>query len=168
MVENLERYMTSFADIIAAKTGVQIHQMTGAGAAGGLGGAFLAFFPVEMRRGIDVVIQYSHLTDHLRDADLVFTGEGQIDAQTASGKTPMGVAQEASKFNVPTIALAGSIGKGIDELYPHGFISIHSIVNAPMSLQDAIQKASDLLEQSAEQVIRTYFPAKRYKKDLSQ
>src|SRR5258708_10256008 len=105
--------MTSWADVIATKSGLHIHQMLGAGAAGGLGGAFLAFFPVEMRRGIDVVIQYSRLSDHLQGADLVFTGEGQIDAQTASGKTPMGVAQEAAKFNVPTIALAGSIGKGI-------------------------------------------------------
>jgi glycerate kinase len=167
MVENLERYMTSWADVIAIKTGVQIHQMPGAGAAGGLGGAFLTFFPVEMRRGIDVVIQYSRLSDHLHDADLVFTGEGRIDAQTASGKTPMGVAQEASKFNVPTIALAGSIGKGIEDLYPHGIISIHSIVNAPMFLQDAIQNASELLEQSAEQVVRTYSLANGHRENIS-
>jgi glycerate kinase len=158
MVENLEKYMTSWADVIATKTGVHIHQMSGAGAAGGIGGAFLAFFPVEMNRGIDVVIRYSRLCDHLMDADLVITGEGQIDAQTASGKTPMGVAQEALKFRVPAIALAGSIGNGIEQLYPYGIISVHSIVNSPMSLQTAIEKAAELLEQSAEQVIRTFAP----------
>jgi glycerate kinase len=158
MVENLEHYMTSWADVIAAKTGVQIHQMSGAGAAGGIGGAFLAFFPVEMKRGIDVVIHYSRLCDHLEGADLVITGEGQIDVQTASGKTPMGVAQAALKYCVPTVALAGSIGNGIEQLYPYGIISVHSIVNRPMSLQTAIEKAAELLEQSAEQVIRTFAP----------
>jgi glycerate kinase len=158
MVENLERYMTSWADVIAAKTGIHVHQMPGAGAAGGIGGAFLAFFPVVMQRGIDIVIQYSRLCDHLEDADLVITGEGRIDAQTASGKTPMGVAQEALKYHVPTIALAGSIGNGIEQLYPYGIISVHSIVNSPMTLQTAIEQVSELLEQSAEQVIRTFAP----------
>jgi glycerate kinase len=158
MVENLESYMTSWADIIAAKTSIKLHEMSGAGAAGGIGGAFLAFFPVEMKRGIDVVIQYSQLCNHLEGADLVITGEGQIDAQTASGKTPMGVAQAALKYRVPTIALAGSIGNGIEQLYPYGIVSVHSIVNSPMSLQAAIEKAAELLEQSAEQVIRTFAP----------
>jgi glycerate kinase len=158
MVENLERYMASWADVIATKTGVHIHQMPGAGAAGGIGGAFLAFFPVAMRRGIDVVIEFSRLRDHLADADLVITGEGRIDAQTASGKTPMGVAQEALKYRVPTIAFAGSIGNGIEELYPYGIISVHSIVNSPMSLHTAMEQAAELLEQCAEQVIRTFTP----------
>ncbi|QGQ94854.1 glycerate kinase [Paenibacillus psychroresistens] len=158
MVENLESYMTAWADIIGAKTGIKLHEMPGAGAAGGIGGAFLAFFPVEMKRGIDVVIQYSQLCDHLEGTDLVITGEGQIDAQTASGKTPMGVAQAALKYGVPTIVLAGSIGNGIEQLYPYGIVSVHSIVNSPMSLQTAIEKAAELLEQRAEQVIRTFAP----------
>ncbi|MEX2460193.1 MAG: glycerate kinase [Paenibacillaceae bacterium] len=161
MVENLERYMTSWANVIAVKTGIRVHEMPGAGAAGGIGGAFLAFFPVEMKRGIDVVIAYSRLGDHFADADLVITGEGQIDVQTASGKTPMGVAQEAFKHHVPTIALAGSVGKGIEALYPYGMISVHSIINSPMSLQTAMEKAAELLEQSAEQVIRTFIPTHR-------
>jgi len=163
IVEALDRYMTSWADVISVNTGIKVHELPGAGAAGGLGGAFLAFFPVVMKRGIDVVIEYSHLGNHLKDADLVITGEGQIDAQTASGKTPMGVAQEASKYNVPTIALAGSVGIGIEQLYPYGIISVHSIINSPMTLQTAIEKAAELLEQSAEQVIRTYASAQYLK-----
>lgn len=156
MLEELEGYMATWADIIASHTGTHIHQLPGAGAAGGLGGAFLAFFPIEMRRGIDVVIEYSRLSDHLEGADLLITGEGQIDAQTANGKTPMGVAQEALKFQVPTIALAGSIGKDIDKLYPYGIISVHSIVNSTMSLEAAMEQAAELLSQSAEQVMRTF------------
>lgn len=156
MIEQLDTYMASWADVIAEKTGINVHEMPGAGAAGGIGGAFLAFFPVKMKRGIDVVIEYSRLGEHLTDADLVITGEGQIDAQTASGKTPMGVAQEALKYHVPTIALAGSVGSGIDKLYPYGILSVHSIINSPMSLQAAIENAAELLEQCTEQVIRTY------------
>ncbi|MDQ8736192.1 glycerate kinase [Paenibacillus sp. LHD-38] len=155
-VEILDKKMHYWADIVQKKTGIRMHDMPGAGAAGGLGGAFQAFFPADMKRGIDVVIEYTRLRDHLREADLVFTGEGQIDFQTASGKTPVGVAQAAQKFGIPTFVLAGSIGRGIEELYEYGIHSIHSIVNAPMSLQAAIESAPELLAQTAEQVIRTY------------
>ena len=130
--------------------------LPGAGAAGGIGGAFQAFFPAEMKRGIDIVIEFTKLVEKLKGADLVFTGEGQIDFQTASGKTPMGVAQAAQKQGVPVIVIAGSIGRGIDSLYQYGITSIHSIVNAPMLLEDAMTRAEELLEERAEQIIRTF------------
>ncbi len=156
MVEILDKNMHDWANLVQSKTGIRMHDMPGAGAAGGLGGAFQAFFPAIMKRGIDVVIEYTRLRDHLRGADLVFTGEGQIDFQTASGKTPVGVAQAAQKLGIPTFVLAGSIGRGIEELYEFGIHSIHSIVNAPMTLQAAIERAPELLAQTAEQVIRAY------------
>lgn len=156
MVRILDEKLEYFAGLVEEKTGVRLHDKPGAGAAGGIGGAFQAFFPSTMRRGIDIVIEYTQLANALKGADLVITGEGQIDFQTASGKTPMGVAQEAQKQGVPTIALAGSIGKGIDVLYQYGIQSVHSIVNAPMSLEEAINQASHLLQQKAEQVARTY------------
>lgn len=156
MVEELDRKLRHFAEKVEELTGIRLHDKPGAGAAGGLGGAFLAFFPVNMRRGIDIVIEYTNFAHALTGADLVITGEGQIDFQTASGKTPMGIAQEAQKWGIPTIVLAGSIGKGIDELYQYGIRSIHSIVNAPMDLDEAFEKATYLLEQAAEQVLRTF------------
>ncbi|MEK3912367.1 glycerate kinase [Paenibacillus sp. FSL H7-0331] len=156
MVEQLELNLTAWADIIAIKTGKRVHQLPGAGAAGGISGAFLAFFPASIKRGIDIVIEYSHLRDHLQAADLVITGEGQIDFQTASGKTPMGIAQEAHKLGVPTICLAGSVGRGIEALYEVGITSVHSIVTGPMTLQEAMSRASELLELTAEQVVRTF------------
>ncbi|SFL94248.1 glycerate kinase [Paenibacillus sp. 1_12] len=156
MVEQLELNLSAWADLIAVKTGKRVHELPGAGAAGGISGAFLAFFPASIKRGIDIVIEYSHLNDHLQAADLVITGEGQIDFQTASGKTPMGIAQEAQKFGVPTICLAGSVGKGIEALYEVGITSVHSIVTGPMSLQEAMSRASELLELTAEQVIRSF------------
>lgn len=160
MVEMLDQKMHSWADLVQTKKGIRLHDMPGAGAAGGLGGAFQAFFPAVMKRGIDVVIEYTRLSEHLQGADLVITGEGQVDFQTASGKTPMGVAQEAQKLGIPTIVLAGSIGRGIEVLYEYGIHSIHSIVNGPMTLQESMARAPELLAQKAEQVLRTYAAAK--------
>ncbi|RBW68203.1 glycerate kinase [Bacillus taeanensis] len=155
-VEILDTYLTGWANLVESKTGVRLHDKPGAGAAGGIGGAFQAFFPAVTRRGIDIVIEYTKLGERLAGADLVFTGEGQIDFQTASGKTPMGVAQEAQKYGIPVFVLAGSIGKGIDTLYQYGINSIHSIVSAPISLQEAMEKGAELLTSSAEQVLRAY------------
>ncbi|WNS73812.1 glycerate kinase [Bacillus sp. DTU_2020_1000418_1_SI_GHA_SEK_038] len=156
MVEILDNNLRHWADLVGIKTGIRLHDMPGAGAAGGIGGAFQAFFPSVTKRGIDLVIEYSGLSDHLADADCVFTGEGQIDFQTASGKTPMGVAEAAKIKGIPVFALTGSIGKGIDVLYEHGITSVHSIINSPITLQEAIANAAILLEQGAEQVMRTY------------
>ena len=157
MVEQLDQNLEHYADLVEKLTGIRLHEMPGAGAAGGIGGAFQAFFPSEMNRGIDIVVEYTALKEKLIGAECVFTGEGQIDFQTASGKTPMGVAQEAKKHGIPVFALAGSIGQGIDILYEHGITSVHSIVNGPMALEEAMNRGAELLEQTAEQVIRTYF-----------
>lgn len=157
LLEQLEMNMTAWADLIEQTNGVRLHELAGAGAAGGIGGAFLGFFPASIQRGIDVVIQYTGIHTHLAGADLVITGEGQIDAQTASGKTPMGIAQEAQKYNVPTIAIAGSVGNGIDKLYEYGIQAVFSIVNGPMTLQQAMDAAAELIESTTEQVIRTIY-----------
>lgn len=157
MVQILDQNLTCWADVVEQATGVRLHHMPGAGAAGGIGGAFQAFFPSIMKRGVDVVLHYSKLGEHLKGADLVITGEGQVDFQTAYGKTPMGVAQTAKEHHVPTIILAGTIGKGIETLYQYGIIGIFSIINRPMNLESAMRQARPLLEMAAEQVCRTYF-----------
>ncbi|MEX2415184.1 MAG: glycerate kinase [Paenibacillaceae bacterium] len=157
MLESLEQNMIAWADLIEQKNGARLHELAGAGAAGGLCGAFLAFFPTTIKRGIDVVIQYTGIHAYLDGADLVITGEGQIDAQTANGKTPMGIAQEAQKYNVPTIALAGSVGQGINKLYDHGIKAVFSIMNGPMTLQQAMDNAAQLIESTTEQVMRSVY-----------
>lgn len=156
MIEILEQNLQHWADLVFDAKGIRLHDCAGAGAGGGIGGAFLGFFPVVQRRGIDVVIEYTGLVHALKGATAVFTGEGQIDFQTASGKTPMGVAQEAQSLGIPTFVLAGSIGKGIEDLYAYGISSIHSIVNGPMTLQEAMERGPELLAQRAEQVVRTF------------
>lgn len=156
MVEKLEENLSHWANMVEKKMNIRLHDSAGAGAAGGIGGAFQAFFPSQTKRGIDIVIEYTNLKEKLVGADCVFTGEGQIDFQTASGKTPMGVAQEAQRQGIPVFALAGSVGEGVDVLYGYGITSIHSIVNGPITLQAAMENGAQLLEQSAEQVMRTY------------
>lgn len=160
LVERLEEKMDHWATLVETKTGIGLHELPGAGAAGGIGGAFLAFLSAEMKRGIDIVIEYTGLPQKLQGAELVFTGEGMVDYQTASGKVPMGIAQEASKQGIPSIVLAGSIGEGIDILYQYGIQSIHSIVSGPMTLKEAMDNAEHLLANRAEQVMRTYMAGK--------
>lgn len=156
-VDILDENLTHWANEVARVTNKYLHDRPGAGAAGGIGGAFQAFFPAKMRRGIDVVLEYSNLDSYLTDADLIITGEGQVDYQTASGKTPLGVAQASQKYNVPCIIIAGSVGKGVDVLYEYGVVSIHSMINQPMTLEKAMENASELLELATEQVVRAYF-----------
>lgn len=138
MVEMLDKALTSWADLVEVKTGIHLHDK--AGAAGGIGRAFQAFFHAETKRGVDIVMEYTKLSEKLYDADCVFTGEGQIDYQTASGKTPMGVAQEAKKYGIPVFVSAGSIGTGIEALYDHGITSVHSLVKAPIPLKEAMER----------------------------
>ncbi|WP_409304185.1 glycerate kinase [Peribacillus sp. SCS-155] len=159
MVELLDANLTHWADLVEKKTGTRLHDKPGAGAAGGIGGAFQAFFPSETKRGIDIVIEYTGLSAKMEGAACVFTGEGQIDYQTASGKTPMGVAEAAKTNHIPVFALAGSVGNGIDQLYQYGIHSITSIINGPMSLAEAMENGAELLEETSEQVMRTFLAA---------
>ncbi|MFB9325986.1 glycerate kinase [Paenibacillus aurantiacus] len=155
-IERLEQNMHHWADLIEAKMGLRLHDYPGAGAAGGLAGAFLALFPSRLRPGIEVVIASTGLRDHLSGAALVITGEGRIDAQTASGKAPLGVAREAKSLGIPVIALAGAVGPHLDALYEDGISCAFSIVNAPMTLEEAMSRASELLEHAAEQAVRAF------------
>lgn len=107
MVELLDEGMRHFARIISQSTGVDVTDMPGAGAAGGLGGALKAFLKAEISRGADMVLDAVHFDDAIKDADLVITGEGRIDSQTLTGKLPYVVARRAASRNIPVVALCG-------------------------------------------------------------
>jgi glycerate kinase len=107
MVDQLDRGMRHFARIIFQVTGVDVTDMPGAGAAGGLGGALKAFLKAEISRGADMVLDAVHFDDAIKDADLVITGEGRIDSQTLTGKLPYVVAKRAAAQNIPVVALCG-------------------------------------------------------------
>ncbi|MFT5873516.1 MAG: glycerate kinase [Clostridium sp.] len=154
MIKILDKNLSNYADVIKRDLNIEIKNIPGSGAAGGVGGGLLAFFNAELKRGIDIVIETTNLEERTKDADLVITGEGMIDYQTAFGKTPFGVAKIAKKYNIPVIAIAGGIGKGVETLYDKGFNSIFSIVDKPMQLEEAIADASNLLEKATERIMR--------------
>lgn len=156
MVKKLDENLRHFADLILATEGIAIHDLAGTGAAGGVAGALLAFLHGKLQSGIQIIRETTMLAEALTGADLVITGEGQIDFQTAQGKTPCGVAQLAKQFGIPVIVFAGSIGKGIDALYKEGVTAVFSIANKPMTLEESMTQAAELLEQAAEQAVRIY------------
>ena len=126
----------------------------GAGAAGGLGYAFTAFLHATLQSGIDVVVNAVKLPDAIKDADLVFTGEGAMDRQTLMGKTLSGVARVARQFDVPVVGFAGKLGDGVEELYSHGFVGLVPIVADVCSLEEALAHGRDNLADAAERAAR--------------
>jgi len=134
----------------------------GAGAAGGLGFGVMIFLKGKLERGIDIVARITMLAEKMVGADLVITGEGRIDFQTAYGKTPFGVAQLAKAKSIPVVAIAGSLGENYQLLYDKGFDGIFSIINKPMTLEKAFEKSGELLENITESVIRLMTSLKKY------
>lgn len=139
MVTQLDRNLNHYATIIRETTGKDIRNIPGAGAAGGLGAGLLAFTNAELKKGIEIVVDFTGLEEIIRQADYVITGEGGMDFQTKFGKTPYGVAQVAKKHDVPVIGLAGNIGEGIEELYDEGFSAIFGIMPGVMSIESALK-----------------------------
>ena len=115
---------------------------------------FLPSMNADLKRGIDLVIEYTGIENVMKDADYVFTGEGSIDGQTLFGKTPYGVAKIAEKYFIPVIAFAGKVGKGTEELYEHGFYAIVGILKGVTTLEEALESGEENLAFAAENVCR--------------
>ena len=154
-IHYLDEGLATLAMIIKDQLGLDIADLPGAGAAGGLGAGLVAFANASLRPGIDVVLDMVNMDSHLEDADLVLTAEGGIDFQTAFGKGPAGVGLRARKYNLPCVALAGNVSLDIGNLHDCGITAAFSLCNAPMTLEDSIDRASMQLEWIAEQVMRT-------------
>lgn len=154
ILETLDSNLKHYAEVVKRDMGKEIDKVEGAGAAGGLGAALIGFCNGKLESGIDLVIKHSNLEDKVRKADFVFTGEGSIDFQTKFGKTPIGVAKIAKKYNIPVIAFGGRIGEGTDELYSLGIDSVIGITPGVISLDEALSKGKENLEISTENVVR--------------
>ncbi len=154
MIETLDENLTHFDKILGGALGNSFNNIPGAGAAGGLGAGLMAFLNAELRLGVDIMIDAVKLTERIKGAALVFTGEGQLDFQTTFGKTPVGVAKVAKVYNTPVIAIAGGIAKGAEAVYKHGIDAMLGIVQEPMSLDLAVADASRLIADTAEQATR--------------
>nr|WP_239255340.1 glycerate kinase [Listeria ilorinensis] len=154
MVEQLDRNLEHYAQVIKQQLGKQIADTPGAGAAGGLGAGLLAFTNATIRSGVELVIEMSRLDEQLQQADYCLTGEGGIDAQTKFGKTPIGVAHAAQKQQIPVIAIAGRIGDGIDTLYPEGIDAIFGIVQGAVPLEAALAESKANIIRTCENIAR--------------
>jgi glycerate kinase len=155
-VERLEAGMAVYARAVEEAAGRAFRHLPGTGAAGGIGFGLTALLGAELVPGIELVLDALDFRSALGDADLVLTGEGRVDAQTASGKAVLGVAGLASAAGVPVVALAGSLGGGWDSLYNQGLTAAFSICPGPMRLEESVSRTAELLEAAAERVMRTW------------
>jgi glycerate kinase len=154
MVKKLDRNLKKFSEVIADQLGKRVGNTPGAGAAGGLGAGLIAFLNGELVEGVPAIAAKTGLDAATAKADIVLTGEGKIDSQTQFGKTPYGVAQVAKKHGKPVIAVAGTIGEGVEELFGKGFDAVISILDKPLSLEAAIQETPTMLEATGERIGR--------------
>lgn len=154
MIKELDKNLKHYATVIKESLGKDIINIPGSGAAGGLGAGLIVFCNAQLHPGIEKVLDITDIDGHLVDADLVITGEGRIDSQSIYGKVPVGVARRAQKYDVPVIAIVGSVGEGASAVYSHGVDAIMDIITRPMTLKDAIENAPALIEETAENVMR--------------
>lgn len=139
-IEKLDQNLQHFADVIKRDLNKDIAHTPGVGAAGGAGGAFLAFLEADLRKGGDVIVEELELDKHLQDADLVLTGEGGINHQTVNGKTPIVVAKVAKKYQLPVIAIAGSLSDDFESVYDEGIDAVFSILQEVVELETALDQ----------------------------
>jgi len=154
-VEQLDAALANLADISAKLLGRDCREVAGAGAAGGLGYALVQFLNARMAPGIDLVLEAVRFDEQLQGADLVVTGEGRVDGQSLSGKTPVGVARWAKRHDLPVIALCGSIGAGAEGVHKVGIDALFTVVPGVCTLDDAMAEATANLERTAAQIART-------------
>ncbi len=155
-VLTLDAHVKYFAGVIEQSLGKQVAHIKGSGAAGALGGGFLAFLNATLCSGIDIVLDGIDFDAKVKEVDFVITGEGKIDAQSLMGKVISGIGKRCAKANVPLIALAGSVEPFALKSHDRGVSALFSILQTPMSLEEAMCKETTLrqIEQSAGELFR--------------
>lgn len=156
MVMELDNNLAHYAAIIKQQLGVDVRDMAGAGAAGGMGAALLGLFNAELRPGIEIVMDAVNLDSIVAEADLVITGEGRIDSQTIHGKTPIGVARSAKKHGLPVIGIAGCLSSDCGVVHQHGIDAVFAVVNRSVDLATALAEAAENVEITARNIAATY------------
>jgi glycerate 2-kinase len=155
MVSQLDASLARYADLISRDLGVQVDTVPGAGAAGGMGAALLAFFGAQLRPGIEIIIEAVGLEAHVRNADLVITGEGRIDSQTILGKTPIGVARMAKRYGKPVIGIAGCLASDAGVVHEYGIDAVFSVLSRAGSVEEALAHAAVNLRAASRNIAAT-------------
>jgi len=153
-VETLHIVLERYALMLSELTQKSIGTLPGTGAAGGLAGGLFAFLNATLKSGAWLVMEHVNLREKMQNANLVITGEGQIDAQTIRGKTPIAVAQLAHELKIPVIAIAARLGRGYYEVYKHGIHAVFSMINAPVSEEVCHAYTQPLLGSAANNIAR--------------
>jgi glycerate kinase len=154
MVKKLDKNLQKFARMLKEQLNKDVSLIPGSGAAGGLGAGMMAFLGARLTGGFSMIADVTGLEKLVREADLVITGEGRMDAQTQFGKTPFGVAQMAREHKKAVIGVAGSLEEDAGVLYQSGFDLLLSIQEKPANLATALRSAAPLLERTGERIAR--------------
>jgi glycerate 2-kinase len=154
MVAELDQALEKFASVAKVATGKSVAECAGAGAAGGLGAGLLFFTNAQLRPGVQIVLEATGFNNIVKEADLVITGEGCTDFQTAHGKAPVGVAKIAKQFNVPVVCLSGGLGRGCETVLLQGIDGLMSILPQPMTLDECMGCAAELVQASTIRLCR--------------
>ncbi|HHW82483.1 MAG TPA: glycerate kinase, partial [Actinomycetales bacterium] len=150
LVRSLDDGLAHLAQVVRRDLGVEVEDLPGAGAAGGLGGGMVAFFGAELRRGVDAVLDAVGFAQKLASADAVISGEGSFDSQSLRGKVVLGVSRRTREPGVPLHVLAGRVDPGVrDVLREHGIASARAITPEGMDLEEAMERAGELLSAAA-------------------
>lgn len=161
-VTQLDAALAHFADHVANALGTDHRTLPGAGAAGGMGFAAAAFLGARLQPGIELVMNQVDFDRLLEGADLVITGEGQLDGQSLAGKTPVGIARRARQYGVPTLALAGRLGDGWRAVHDEGIEAAFALADGPLALPEALERTAELLADRAESLLRVWQLAGRH------
>ncbi|BFI60347.1 glycerate kinase [Yersinia pseudotuberculosis] len=151
-VQQLDAALQHYGEKIEQVTGKSVINVAGAGAAGGMGAALFGLLNARLQPGIEIVTEALKLAAAVQEADLVITGEGRIDSQTIYGKTPVGVARVAKRFDIPVIAIAGSMAPDYEVVHQHGLDAVFSVLNHIQTLPEALEEASDNIRITARNV----------------
>ena len=155
MIRELDHNLDHFAEVIKKSLRVDVKEVPGSGAAGGMGAALMAFLNAELRSGIEIVTQALNLEEHIHDCTLVVTGEGRLDSQSIHGKVPVGVASVAKKYHKPVIGIAGSLTRDVGIVHQYGIDSVFSVLNRIGSLEEAFRDAADNIYLTSRNVAAT-------------
>lgn len=154
VVAELDAALGHFASIAQEATGRAAAELSGAGAAGGLGAGLMFFTPAKLKPGVEIVLDAVDFAGVVKDAAFVMTGEGRTDFQTAFGKAPVGVARVAKQFNVPVFCVSGGLGDGAGDVLAQGVDAVMSICDRPLTLDACMSTGGILIESASERLCR--------------
>ena len=154
-IVELDNNLSHYADVIKKSLRVDVNAVPGAGAAGGMGAALMAFLGAELRSGIEIVTQALNLEEHIHDCTLVVTGEGRIDSQSIHGKVPVGVAKVAKKYHKPVIGIAGSLTHDVGVVHQYGIDAVFSVLTSIGTLEEAFRGAFDNIYRASRNIAAT-------------